>query len=246
MEIAAAVFTGVENMRQVQDAVKYNPISGATARAVIVDECHRLSGPAWDSLLKALEEPSKNVYWFLLTTEFQKVPETIKTRCVKVKFKSVSNDTLRDLLCDVCDSEDLETPDSVIDLVVKQAKGSPREALSCLSTVANMTNRQEAAKALEDLSESQPVLELCRFLMKPNGSWTMAMSLVAQLEKENPESVRLAIVNYIAVAVRNEKNNDTACRLLGMLDCFATPYYNAGERFAPLMRSIGQILFAPE
>lgn len=244
-QIQAAVFSGVDNMRSVQAALNYNPMGGSKARVIIVDECHGLSKQAWDSLLEALEEPARHVYWFLITTELAKVPKTIKTRCVKVNFKPVSDDDIANLLCDVCDSEKFDTPDDVIDFLVKQAAGSPREALSNLSTVSHCTTRKEAAALLEDASEDENTLELCRFLMK-GGSWTKAMQLVEEVaKKQNPESVRLAIVNYVAVACRNAKKAEEACRLLGMLDCFATPYYNAGERFAPLLRSIGQILFAP-
>lgn len=245
-QVPAAVFSGVENMRQVQQALNYSPMAGAQSRVVIVDECHALSAAAWKSLLQVVEEPAKHVYWIFCTTELNKVPVTIQTRCVKVPFKTVPDDKLRELLCDVCDAERFDTPDGVIDLIIDHAHGSPREALSCLSTVAECETRKEAATLLQKASEDDNVLELCRFLMKPNGSWLKCMQLVKEIaEKEEPEGVRLAIVNYLAVAVMNSKKDDEACRLLRMLDCFSTPYYNAGERFAPLMRSIGQILFAP-
>ena len=243
IERPAAILTGVDSMRELIGVLQYNPMAGSKARVVILDECHALSKQAWDSALKVLEEPAKHIYWFLLTTDPGKLPETVKTRCISINFKSVPNDKLRELLCDVCDAENFDTSDDVIDLIIKYAKGSPRQALSCLSTVYNMT-KKEATTALEDLAENKSVLELCRFLMKPNGSWQMAMSLVESLKEERPESVRLAIIAYITVACKNAKKSEEACRLLTMLDCFATPYYNAGEGFSPLLRSIGQILFS--
>lgn len=247
-QVQAAVFSGVENMRQVQQALNYSPMVGASSRVIIVDEAHGLSKQAWDSLLQAIEEPAKHVYWFFCTTDIAKVPKTIQTRCVKVQFKPVTDDKIRSLVCDVCDSEDFDTPDDVVDVIVKHSVGSPRYALSILSMVADCKNAKEARTLLDDLSQQDDVLELCRFLMKPNGSWVKCMQLVKAISDkgENPESVRLAIVNYLGVAAMSTNNNEGACRLLGMLDCFATPYYNAGERFAPLMRSLGQVLFAPE
>lgn len=242
MEIAAAKFTGIDAMREVQDAVLYSPLGKSRSRCVLVDECHGLSKQAWDSLLKAIEEPAKHVYWFFTTTDPSKVPKTIHTRCTKINFKSVSDEDLRELVCDVCDSEKYKTSDSIIDLVIREAYGSPRQALVNLASVCDLTDKKEAAEALHTVLDTEPIIELCRFVTKGTGSWSMAMSIVKKLENENPESVRLVAVNYIAKALQGAKNNDSATALLATLDAF-DGYYHPSEKLGPLLRSIGRVLF---
>lgn len=245
VQIPAAKYRGIDAMRQVMDLTQYTPMGGAKARAIIIDECHGLTKEAWDSLLEATEEPAEHIYWFFATTELQKVPLTIKTRCTKIPFKLVDSETIRSLVCDVCDQEGYDTPDAIIDIIVREAKGSPRQALSNLASTFKLTDRKEAVALLAAEAEGEHVLELCRFIMKP-GSWQKAMAIVKKLEDESPEGIRLAVLSYATRVLTGTKGEEAACAVLPILDAFSAPYYNAGEKSAPLLRSIGQVMFAPE
>ncbi len=91
-EVDAARNTGIDAMRQVADNAQYNAFGGGN-RAVIVDEAHGLSKQAWNSLLKAIEEPPKHLFWFFCTTEPAKVPQVIRTRCSLFEVKLVHKTT---------------------------------------------------------------------------------------------------------------------------------------------------------
>lgn len=240
LEIDAATKTGVDDMRKVQETLQYKPFGKSQSRAIIVDECHRLSGQAWDSMLKVLEEPPAHVFWFLCTTAPNKVPKTVKTRCASIQLKPVSDTDLRKLLDRVLRAEKLAMERDVREVVIGEAGGSPRQLLVNAAVCAEARTRREAAELLRSAHESDDVRELCRFLMQP-GSWQKAGAILAGLEHENPESVRIAVCNYIGGALRNAKSDKEATRLLSILDEFAQPYVTA-ER-AMLALSVGRVVF---
>lgn len=240
-EIPAAVYTGIEAMREVQEMAQYRPFGKGENKAIIIDEVHRLSGSAWDSLLKILEEPPSFVSWYLCTTELGKVPKTIKTRCSMFMLREVSDNDLRRLLQRVVKAEGIQVPDGVADLVIREAHGSPRQLLSNLGQCQGVKDKKQAAEILKTALEGDATLELCRFLIQ-GGSWMKVMGIVSKLEGENPEGVRIVVCNYIASVLKSARNDKEAVRLLQMLEAFSTPY-NQSERVAPLLLSIGQVLF---
>jgi DNA polymerase III gamma/tau subunit len=241
MEIDAARHTGVDDMRKIQDAVQYSPMGKSKARVVILDECHMLSKSAWNSLLKILEEPPKHVYWFLCTTEPDKLPKTIGTRASRINLRDVKPGDLNTLLCNVCDAENFDTNDDIIDLIIREAKGSPRQALNMLAKVHDIASKKEAALILEAVESEDAVIELARALLKGGGTWAAAMAIVAKLGDTNAESVRIVVVNYLAAVLLKAKTNKEADRLLYLLSNFGTPY-NQSERMAPLLVSIGSCM----
>ena len=242
LEIPAARYTGVEDMRRVIDGLQYKAFGTSSKKAIILDECHRSSKQAFDSILKEMEEPSAHVYWFLATTEIDKVPKTIKTRCSSFTLKPVADDDIFDLLKDVIRQEKLKTSESILDLIVKNSGGSPRQALVNLGVCYHVTDRKEAIELLKSASENDGVIELCRFLIT-GGSWKKAMNIVKRLEGENPESVRLIVCNYLAAVIKNAESDDKAAHMLSMLQAFSSPY-NSSENLAPLLLSLGQVLLA--
>lgn len=243
LSIDAATHTGIEKMREVQDMIRYKPIMGDSGkRAVIVDECHRLSGNAWDSLLTSVEEPPQHMLWVFCTTNVAKVPITIKTRCAKFGLKEVSDKDLDFLVRDVAKGEQHKIPDEVIRVVVSEARGSPREALNNLSMCVDAKNRREAADLLKAVIDENSTIELCRFLANSSGSWVKCMAIIEKLADESPESVRIVATNYFGKAIRSAKTNKDACFWLERLDAFSQSY-NPSEGFAPLMLSIGRVMF---
>lgn len=244
MEIDAATHTGVDAMRQIQETLRYRPFGNTKARAIIVDEAHGLSRQAWEALLKVVEEPPEHIYWFFCTTQLGKVPATIKTRCTSYALKSVADRDLGVLLDDVIASEKIKISDSIADLVIKEALGSPRQLLVNLALCQDLTDHKKAAEVLRSALTSDPVLELCRYLVK-GGSWAKAMNLVGKLSEENPESVRIVICNYLATVLKGTNSDQPARNLLHILEAFSMPY-NASENAAPLLLSVGRALLAGE
>ena len=241
MEIDAATHTGVDAMRAIQDVVRYKPF-GSKVRAVIIDECHSLSRQSWDSLLKVIEEPPAHVVWFFCTTNLGKVPQTIKTRCSALMVKEVNEDTLMDLLDYVCKEEGIDIPDEVAGVVVDQANGSVRQMLNNLALCSAAQDRKTAARLVQAAVETDAGLELCRFLMRP-GSWMKCATILAKLEGDSPEGVRLLVLNYFGSVVKSAKTDKNAIAGINVLEQFSTPY-NQAEGWAPLYLSIARVIFA--
>ena len=241
MEEAAAVKTGVDDVRNILNAVDYLPFN-SPVRCIIMDEAARLSGNAWDSLLKAIEEPPKYLYWFFCTTNAAKVPETIKTRSHKVILKELTDDELGQLYDNVAEAEGISLPDEVVNIVIREAGGSARQMLVNLAACRNIRTKKEAAQILHSVVETEAVLNLCRLLGNGQASWAKLMTACERLDDEEPESIRIIVNNYMAKALRGSKTERDAVHFLNLLEAFATPYHPAEGR-APLYRSIGRVAF---
>ena len=135
LEIDAASNTGVDDVRTLRENVRYLPTSG-NKRIYIIDEVHRLSGAAFDALLKTLEEPPEHVLFIFATTEPMKVPETILSRTQRFDFKRVSTTDLIGNLKRIAEKEKLDIDDVAIGLLARKADGSVRDSLSLLDQIA--------------------------------------------------------------------------------------------------------------
>ncbi len=131
IEIDAASYTGVDNIREVIEHSRFSP-SQLTYKVFIVDEVHMLSAAAFNALLKTLEEPPSHVIFVLATTEIHKVPETILSRCQRFDFRRLSEADLSQRLRWMAKEEDRAVDDEVIQTIVRLADGSSRDAESIL------------------------------------------------------------------------------------------------------------------
>lgn len=241
LEVDAATNSGAEETRKLQEVMAYRPIGGGEKRAIIVDECHRLSPTAWDTLLKATEEPSEHCLWFFCTTDPRKVPDTIKTRSTKCELKLLPDREITKVLQRAIKKAELDIPEGVFDVIVREAKGSARNALVMLAEVEDCSTAKEAASALHTMLETDATIELCRFILK-GGSWTRAMALVKDLgESPNWEGTRIVIMNYFGKVALGATSDDKAANALHVLDQFREPY-NPSEGAAPFMLSLGNCI----
>lgn len=240
-EIDAATHTGAEAMRELAEGAQWRSFE-SPVKPIIIDEVHRLSGHAFDALLKSIEEPPSHVFWFLCTTNPSKVPKTVKTRCTSINLKPVSERDLQRLLEKVCKAEAIKLNSEVKDILVTEAHGSPRQLLTNLAVCRHAEDRDQVIDLLRLADENDATIELCRFLAKPPGSWRSAMGIVKKLEGANYEGVRLVVSNYLGKAVADARDDKTAMFYLNRLEAFATPFRQE-EGIAPLMRAIGQIIF---
>ncbi len=135
LEIDAASNTGVDDVRTLRENVRYLPTSGKK-RIYIIDEVHRLSGAAFDALLKTLEEPPSHVVFMFATTEPLKVPETILSRTQRFDLKRVPTAALVSHLSSIAGRESLDVEEPVLKLLARKADGSVRDSLSLLDQVA--------------------------------------------------------------------------------------------------------------
>lgn len=131
IELDAASKTGVDDMREILDGVKYKPVS-ARYKVYIIDEVHMLSKSAFNALLKTLEEPPAHVKFIFATTEIRKVPVTILSRCQRFDLERLSIETLMTLFNKIMQSEKIEAEEEALRLVARAADGSARDGLSML------------------------------------------------------------------------------------------------------------------
>lgn len=131
VEIDAASNNGVENIREIREEVQYPPTEGKY-RVYIIDEVHMLSTGAFNALLKTLEEPPSYVIFILATTEVQKIPVTVLSRCQRYDFKRITVDTIVDHLRQLTKTEQIQVEDKALAYLAKAADGAMRDALSLL------------------------------------------------------------------------------------------------------------------
>ena len=130
-EIDAASNNGVDNIRDIREQVEYPPTEGKF-KVYIIDEVHMLSAGAFNALLKTLEEPPAYVIFILATTDPQKIPQTILSRCQRYDFRRIGTDTITDRIHELMDVEHLDIEERAVRYVARAADGSMRDALSLL------------------------------------------------------------------------------------------------------------------
>ena len=135
LEMDAASNNGVDDIRDIRDEVIYTP-SELKYRVYIIDEVHMLSASAFNALLKTLEEPPEHVVFILATTELQKLPATIISRCQRFDFRRISTDDLCARLHMIAREEDIELTEEAARLIARQAQGGMRDAVSLLELCA--------------------------------------------------------------------------------------------------------------
>lgn len=131
IEIDAASNNGVDNIREIRDEVAYRPTQGRF-KVYIIDEVHMLSTGAFNALLKTLEEPPSYVIFILATTEANKIPVTILSRCQRYDFRRITVETIADRLTELMKAEQVDVEEKAIRYIARAADGAMRDALSLL------------------------------------------------------------------------------------------------------------------
>ncbi len=131
LEIDGASNTGVDDVRQLRDNAHYRP-ARARYKIYYIDEVHMLSRNAFNALLKTLEEPPEHVKFIFSTTEPERLPATILSRCQRFDFRAVPTEAIADLLADLCEKEGVEAEKAALTAVAREGRGSIRDALTLL------------------------------------------------------------------------------------------------------------------
>ena len=131
IEIDGASHNGVGAVRELQENLNYTSMNGKY-RIIVIDEVHMLSKSAFNALLKTLEEPPENVIFIFATTEPEKIPNTIHSRCQRYDFRRISLSAIANQLEKICTSENIEFEKSALTLIARRADGSMRDSLSLL------------------------------------------------------------------------------------------------------------------
>ena len=168
IEIDAASNTGVDNIREIIESAKYNPVS-ARYKIYIIDEVHMLSKSAFNALLKTLEEPPEHLKFIFATTEIRKVPITILSRCQRFDLKRIPDDVLLKHFEKILELEKVKAQKEALSLIVKAADGSVRDGLSLLDQAIvycenNLTT--DKVRQMMGISDKSALFDLYQLLMK--------------------------------------------------------------------------------
>lgn len=136
IEMDAASNNGVDDARDIREKVKYLPVA-CKYKVYIIDEVHMLTGGAFNALLKTIEEPPDHVIFILATTEPQKLPQTILSRCIRFDFKLVPTDILAKHVAKIYDAEGIKYTQDAVEEIARLGEGSVRDALSVADTLAS-------------------------------------------------------------------------------------------------------------
>ncbi len=164
IEMDAASNNGVDDARDIREKVKYLPVS-CRYKVYIIDEVHMLTGGAFNALLKTIEEPPEHVIFILATTEPQKLPQTILSRCIRFDFKLIKTDILAAHIARVYDAEGIKYTKEAAEEIARLGDGSVRDALSVADMLASAADviTPEVVLALTGAGESSEVARLFDF-----------------------------------------------------------------------------------
>ncbi len=168
LEMDAASHNSVDDIRQINDAIRYTPVS-ARYKIYILDEVHMLSTAAFNALLKTLEEPPPHVKFIFATTEIRKVPVTVLSRCQRFDLRRVEGDLIAQRLAEICEKEHVKAEPEVLGIVARAAEGSVRDALSLLDqAIAHGQSdlKADEVRAQLGLADRARIIDLFEALMK--------------------------------------------------------------------------------
>ena len=150
LEIDAASNRGIDEVRALRESVKFMPVEGRK-KVFIIDEAHMLTTEAWNALLKTIEEPPAHVMFIFATTEIEKLPVTIVSRCQRYTFRRITSDDIAQRLSYVAEKEGFGLDSAAAQLIAVHADGGLRDALSILDQCAGMATGSITPQVVEEL-----------------------------------------------------------------------------------------------
>lgn len=185
IEIDAAVFTMVENIRELRDKAMLAPTTGKY-KVYIIDEIHMLSKNAFNALLKILEEPPEHIVFIFATTNPEKIPATILSRVQIFHFKLADKSIMQPFLENICQKEGVNIEKDALSLLIEQGGGSFRDSLSILDQLSNLHADKSTLITTEEVSSALGVPKQ-----------VLIQELLANYEQENVEQIRSLVEELI-------------------------------------------------
>lgn len=215
IEIDAASNTSVENIRDIIEKIRYRPLQ-ARYKVYIIDEVHMLSTAAFNALLKTLEEPPEHVKFIFATTEIQKVPLTVLSRCQRFDLRRIDTEVLAKHLHNIVKKENISAEDNALILLARAGGGSVRDSLSLLDQAIAYSNGMITEKIVNNmlgLSSRDNIIELYKFIMKGDASQALTLFEDLYYRGAEPSNIlsELAEFNHIILQLKiiNEWKNDS-------------------------------------
>ncbi|MBL7003041.1 MAG: DNA polymerase III subunit gamma/tau [Gammaproteobacteria bacterium] len=230
LEIDAASRTGVDDMRELLENVQYAPTHGRF-KVYLIDEVHMLSKNSFNALLKTLEEPPEHVKFLLATTDPQKLPVTVLSRCLQFNLKRMSVSQIKEHLAFILEQESISFDDASLLMLAQAADGSMRDALSLLDQAIAFGAGSVECAQVESMLGTVSSTYISGFIdaVLENDAEKL-LSNIQQLHQTSPDYQRvcadvISLLYHIAVFQQNEKSI-----------IYAAPYQDEIKRLAPLIK----------
>lgn len=256
IEMDAASRTGVEDIREILDGVRYAPTE-ARYKVYIIDEVHMLSKQAFNALLKTLEEPPEHVKFIFATTEIRKVPVTVLSRCQRFDLRRVDAALLIEHFRSICKQEGVAIEEEALALIARAADGSVRDGLSLLDQAMALAGDQITADQIKDmlgLADRARALDVLEHALK--GQSAEALSILDDLYKSGMDPVAfvqdLLELSHLLTRLRavpeadqnrTSMSSDLWARLNDLSKEFSMP--TLGRTWQILLKGLNEVQMAP-
>ncbi len=181
IEMDAASNTGIDDVREIIESARYKPVM-ARYKVFIIDEVHMLSKAAFNGLLKTLEEPPEHVKFLFATTEIEKVPVTVRSRCQRFDLRRIDADLMISHLSSICDREGVRISDKALALIARAAEGSVRDALSLTdqaiahgSTAGEDSISESVVRDMLGVADRTRIIDIFEAVMRGDVAAALAM-----------------------------------------------------------------------
>ena len=210
LEVDAASRTGVDDMRELLESVQYKP-TNARYKIYLIDEVHMLSKSSFNALLKTLEEPPSHVMFLMATTEVEKVPKTVLSRCLQLNLKIIPENKIRDHVKSLLDLEKIKYDDESLALIANSAQGSIRDGLTLLDQAiahGNGALESEQVKALLGTIDQSYIIELVNYVAASDGDGAyLALNKITELNVEYEQVLKIIISVFHKISLHQQFQN---------------------------------------
>ena len=210
LEVDAASRTGVDDMRDLLESVQYKPVN-AKYKIYLIDEVHMLSKCSFNALLKTLEEPPPHVMFLMATTEVEKVPKTVLSRCLQLNLKIIPEHQILEHLRSLLDIEKIKYDEESLALIANSAQGSIRDGLTLLDQAIAHGNgklKSDQVKELLGTIDQSYVIELIKHIADSDGDKAyLALNKITELNVECEQVLKIIISVFHKVALQQQLQN---------------------------------------
>lgn len=207
-EINSAENRGIDTAREIMEQMRFNPSDGESI-VWILDEMHMITSAGQNALLKALEDTPEHCYFFLCTTNPEKLIAPLKTRCSIINVIPLKDEEMIYLLKRTARAEKIKVDSEVYERICEIAQGGSRKALKLLAKVLYLDSNEERLEVLknEDSSESKEVKELCQLLMSGKANWSSISKVLKSIDMTEAERIRQSVMGYMGAVLLNGKSS---------------------------------------
>ena len=222
LEVDAASRTGVDDMRELLESVQYKP-ANARYKIYLIDEVHMLSKSSFNALLKTLEEPPPHVMFLMATTEVEKVPKTVLSRCLQLNLKIIPENQIQDHIQSLLNLEKIKYDDESLALIASSAQGSIRDGLTLLDQAiahGNGALESDQVKALLGTIDQSYIIELVNHVAASDGDGAyLALNKITELNVEYEQVLKIIISVFHQISLHQQLQDSNDGDIMQLAEC---------------------------